>query len=141
MSSQPYSALPPGHAADHSDASVPFAGNDDSEQTQSHGAQDHNAQLLENEEKPSGQGSNYNQSGLSAIHFLKPWWMEIIAGVLVLLSIMAIVLVLALYQNQPLPNWPFGISVNSLVSIFVVILKGGMLLILGEGFQGHHSTC
>jgi hypothetical protein len=137
MSSSRYSD----HGADHSNVSVPFAGNDEFEQTQSHGTQDQNKQLLENEKKPSRQGSGYSQSGLSAIHFLKSWWMEIIAAILVLLSVMAIVLVLALHQNQPLPNWPFGISVNSLVSIFVVILKGGMLLILGEGFQGHYSTC
>jgi hypothetical protein len=130
MSSSPY----PGDAAVHGNVSVPFAGNDESEQIQSHSQQEQNQQLLQNEKRPSGQGSGHSQSGLSALHFLKPWWIEIIAGVLVLLSIMAIVLVLALHQNQPLPNWPFGISVNSLVSIFVVILKGGMLLILGEGF-------
>lgn len=86
---------------------------------------------MEDEKK----GSKRNASRASKPSFLKPWWMEIIACVLVLLAILAIVLTLALHQNQPLPDWPFGISVNSLVSIFVVILKGGILLILGEGFS------
>jgi hypothetical protein len=129
-----------GNAAALNEGSSTFAENNDSDQTQSHGALERNNLPIENKKKPSRQNSSLSRFGRSDYHFLQPWWMEIIASVLVLLAIMAIVLVLALYQNQPLPNWPFGISVNSLVSIFVVILKGGMLLILSEGFQEHYST-
>jgi hypothetical protein len=88
---------------------------------------------MESEKEHSNQNPKHPRFGTSQLGFLKLWWIEIIASVLVLLAIMAIVLTLAIHQNQPLPNWPFGISVNSLVSIFVVILKSGMLLILGEG--------
>jgi hypothetical protein len=85
------------------------------------------------EKKHSNQKLKHARFNKSQLSFLKPWWMEIIACAFVLLALVAIVLTLAIHQNQPLPDWPFGISVNSVVSVFVVILKGGMLLILGEG--------
>jgi hypothetical protein len=97
------------------------------------GAPDKTNPLMGSEKKHSNQNPKHAQFGKSQLSFLKPWWMEIIACVLVLLALVAIVLTLAIRQNQPLPDWPFGISVNSAVSVFVVILKGGMLLILGEG--------
>jgi len=96
--------------------------------------QDQNSPLMESEKKPSNQNPTHARFDTSRLGFLKPWWTEIIACVFVLLAIFAIVLTLVIHQNQPLPNWPFGISVNSLVSVFAVILKGGMLLILSEGF-------
>lgn len=86
-----------------------------------------------NEKKHPSQNPKHTRFGTSQLDFLKPWSVEISACVLVLLAKVAIVLTLAIHHNQPLPNWPFGVSVNSLVSVFVVILKGGMLLILGEG--------
>ena len=98
---------------------------------QMHDAEEQSSPLMDDEKKPSMRDA----SRVSTLGFLNPWWMEITACVLVLLAILAIILTLALHQNQPLPDWPFGISVNSLVSVFVVILKGGMLLILGEGFS------
>jgi hypothetical protein len=115
----------------YGDGSVPFADNTNHAQIQS--IHDHNDTLMGNEKKHPSQNPKHTRFGRSQLDFLKPWWMEISACVLVLLAIIAIVLTLAIHHNQPLPNWPFGISVNSLVSVFVVILKGGMLLILGEG--------
>ena len=110
---------------------VPFADNTSQAQIQS--IHDQNDSLMGNEKKHPSQNPKHTRFGTSQLDFLKPWWIEISACVLVLLSIIAIALTLALHHNQPLPNWPFGISVNSLVSVFVVILKGGMLLILSEG--------
>jgi hypothetical protein len=114
--------------AAHESGAVPFTGN--TNQAQIYSIHDQDNPLMESEKKHS----KHARFGTSRLGFLKPWWIEIIACVLILLAIIAIVLTLAIHQNQPLPNWPFGISVNSLVSVFVVILKGGMLLILSEGF-------
>ena len=107
---------------------------DNINQAQIEGIHDPNSPLMESEGKHSNQNPTHARFDMSQLGFLKPWWTEIIACVFVLLAIFAIVLTLVIHQNQPLPNWPFGISVNSLVSVFVVILKGGMLLILSEGF-------
>jgi hypothetical protein len=106
---------------------------DNTNQPQIEGIHDQNSPLMESDKKHSNQNPTHARFDMSQLGFLKPWWTEITACVLVLLAITAIVLTLAIHQNQPLPNWPFGISVNSLVSVFVVILKGGMLLILSEG--------
>lgn len=125
-------------AVDNNDLG-PITQNNRSDQPQEHSTQKPQNPTKKDEKKTFKQDVGRHRFSMHILGFLKPWWMEVIASVLVLLAIMAIVLVLALYQNQPLPNWPFGISVNSLVSIFVVILKGGMLLILGEGFQLHYS--
>jgi hypothetical protein len=40
-----------------------------------------------------------------------------------------------LHQNRPLPSWPFTITLNSLVSIMVVILKSSMLAIITLGMS------
>jgi hypothetical protein len=122
---------PSDQEAVHENGAVPFA--DNTNRTQIDSLNDQNSPLMENEKKHSNQNPMHARFGTSQLGFLKPWWTELIACVVVLLAIMALVLTLAIHQNQPLPNWPFGISVNSLVSIFVVILKGGMLLILSEG--------
>jgi hypothetical protein len=122
---------PSDQEAVHENDAIPFVDNTDQAQIDS--KQDQDSPLMESKKKHSNQNPTHTRFGTSQLSFLKPWWTEIIACVIVLLAITAIVLTLAIHQNQPLPNWPFGISVNSLVSVFVVILKGGMLLILSEG--------
>lgn len=129
---------PSDQEAVHENGAVPFV--DNTNQAQIDNTHDQNSPLMESEKKHSNENPTHARFGMSQLSFLKPWWTEIIACVLVLLAIMAIVLTLAIHQNQPLPNWPFGISVNSLVSVFVVILKGGMLLILGEGSPQYYPS-
>ena len=65
--------------------------------------------------------------------FLEYWWAEILASLIMLLALMAIILILALHQGHTLPSWPFTITLNSLISIMVVILKATMLAILASG--------
>jgi len=47
--------------------------------------------------------------------------------------LIAIIITLRPHQDKPLPQWPYNISVNSLISIYVVILKGAVLLVTAEG--------
>ncbi|CAM6002614.1 unnamed protein product [Sphagnum balticum] len=70
--------------------------------------------------------------GILEDSFLEYWWAEILAGLIMLLALMAIILILALHQGHTLPSWPFTITLNSLVSIMVVILKATMLAILAS---------
>jgi hypothetical protein len=65
--------------------------------------------------------------------FLDYWWKAIIGSTFMVLALMAIILILALHQNRPLPNWPLTITINSLISIMVVILKTSMLAIIASG--------
>jgi hypothetical protein len=65
--------------------------------------------------------------------FWGEWWMESIACVLVIGSLAAIVGIIWYHNGQPLPNWKHGVTINSLMSIFLVILKSGMGLVLAQG--------
>ena len=65
---------------------------------------------------------------------LRSWWLEILCLGVVTAALLAISFTLSTYQNRPLPQWPLKVSVNSLVAVYVVVLKGAMLLIITEGF-------
>ena len=58
---------------------------------------------------------------------LARWTKDMLALATALVSFLAIVITLRLHDNRPLPNWPFSISVNALISVFSTILKGTML--------------
>lgn len=61
------------------------------------------------------------------------WWQEIIACAIMVSALSGAILVLGLYENRALPKWPFSITPNSLISVFVVIMKATMLAILASG--------
>ncbi|KAM3069121.1 hypothetical protein ACMFMG_010646 [Clarireedia jacksonii] len=61
------------------------------------------------------------------------WWLELLAGILVIFSFSGLVAILRRYQNQPLPDWPLGFSINAALSVFGVIFKGPLLFIAAEG--------
>ncbi|KAI1623243.1 hypothetical protein EDD37DRAFT_651418 [Exophiala viscosa] len=48
------------------------------------------------------------------------------------LSLLAISITLATHNTRPLPEWPFGISINVLVSIFSVIFKAAVSVCIAE---------
>jgi len=39
------------------------------------------------------------------------------------------------YENQPLPDWPRGLSLSSLFATYLVLLKAGILLFLVQRFS------
>ncbi|KAK2053385.1 hypothetical protein LY76DRAFT_483904, partial [Colletotrichum caudatum] len=61
------------------------------------------------------------------------WWMEIFSSILALGCIVALVVVLYIYQGQPLSRWPRLISVNSLIAISTAIFKASLILPVAEG--------
>lgn len=66
-------------------------------------------------------------------HIWKNWWMEIGACVLGLVTLVAVIGTLQPHQGKPLPQWPYHISVNALISIYVLVLKAAILLVTTEG--------
>jgi Protein of unknown function (DUF3176) len=74
-------------------------------------------------------------SGAFGDSFVAYWWQAIGACAIMLCSLMAIILILGLHQNRPLPDWPLTITLNSLVSIMVVILKASMLALIAPGMR------
>ena len=65
-------------------------------------------------------------------HIVKDWWMEIGACVLSVVTLVAVIGTLQPHQGKPLPQWPYHISVNALISIYVLVLKAAILLVTAE---------
>lgn len=58
-----------------------------------------------------------------------PWFLGIINAILLLVVISAIVATLYIHAGQPIPQWPFHITINAMISIYAVILKASMAFI------------
>lgn len=61
---------------------------------------------------------------------LRPWFLEILNSFLLLIAVSAIVATLYIHDGQPLPQWPFDITINAMLSIYAVVLKASMAFIL-----------
>lgn len=52
------------------------------------------------------------------------WWLWEIAGIALSLGVTAaIVIILALYDNKPLPSWRYNITLNAMVSVLSTVAK------------------
>jgi len=67
---------------------------------------------------------NYLTPALSRIETSKrslghrlPWRWEILSWLMSLLAFLAIVIILAIHDGQPIPQWRFGITLNAMISI------------------------
>ncbi|KAF4545037.1 uncharacterized protein LTHEOB_5448 [Lasiodiplodia theobromae] len=60
------------------------------------------------------------------------WLTEILAYFVSLIALAAIIITLATHDGHPLPDWPFRISINALISVFAVILKATMMIPVAE---------
>lgn len=75
------------------------------------------------------------------IRLFRDWWLEIICVLIAIAAIAAIFGTLAPHAGQPLPRWPYNLSINALISIYVVVLKAAVLLIITQGKSPSSSIC
>ncbi|KAK7224177.1 hypothetical protein V2G26_012180 [Clonostachys chloroleuca] len=75
-------------------------------------------------EKPRPAAAN---KGIFAI-----WWPEFVACFLVVGSFCALIGTVYPFQGQPLPRWPYGLSINTLISIYVIIFDMALMLIISS---------
>jgi hypothetical protein len=61
------------------------------------------------------------------------WLSEILSCVLSLLCVIAIAVVLAIYDGQLAPNWPLGITLNALLALLTSLAKLALLAPTMEG--------
>jgi len=61
------------------------------------------------------------------------WRIEALCCLISIASTVAIVATLWTYNHRPLPEWPRHVTINSLISVFVILLKTPMLLVIAEG--------
>ncbi|KAI1084583.1 hypothetical protein F5B20DRAFT_567996 [Whalleya microplaca] len=62
----------------------------------------------------------------------KVWWREVTACLLAVAMLAALVGTISPYQGNPLPQWPYHISINTLVAIYSEAMKAAMILVVGE---------
>lgn len=63
------------------------------------------------------------------------WVLETLSCVLSVGFLVAIVVVLANYDGKALPNWPYGITLNALVSVLSTFMKATMAFSITEGLS------
>jgi hypothetical protein len=99
--------------------------------------QQHADRLVEvSQQFTNADGSGQSPGFLSLLY--TRWLVELLACFVAVLALAAIVITLGTHNGRPLPKWPFEISVNALVSIFSVILKGAMMAPVAEGNCSSH---
>lgn len=73
--------------------------------------------------------------------FERFWILEILGLVAGIASLVGIVTILHKYDGLAVADWPLAITINSLISIFIVVLKGAMLLAVAQGvFSQRHRA-
>ena len=67
------------------------------------------------------------------LQFLRYGWIaDGFSCAIAALSLIAICIVLRVHANKPLPEWPYGITINALIAILTVVLKACVALPLSE---------
>ena len=63
------------------------------------------------------------------------WWLELLASLFAIIAFCGLVALFNNYQDQPLPKWPLGLSINTVLSVFGVIFKAPLLFIAAQGIS------
>ena len=61
------------------------------------------------------------------------WWLEMICSAIFCGALIAIAATVYSYEGRPLPEWPYHLTINTLIAIYVVILKAALLLVIAQG--------
>ena len=61
------------------------------------------------------------------------WWRELLASAVSLAALVATFATLYHYHGKPSPEWPHLISINAILSIYMLLLRAGMAIIVASG--------
>lgn len=61
------------------------------------------------------------------------WHLEALSSLLALACLVAMAVILAIYQRKPLPEWPDLISINTLIAVFTAVFRASLILPIAEG--------
>ncbi|KAI8941649.1 hypothetical protein NX059_002862 [Plenodomus lindquistii] len=81
--------------------------------------------------------------GLGWDHFLqsiprvwfKSWTTETCSYIIAILALAGLVATLSAHQGRPLPQWPQLVTINSIISLFSLIMRACVGVVLAEGSQ------
>lgn len=63
------------------------------------------------------------------------WWLEILSCVIATILFLALVLVLYYFNNKAIPQWPSGLTVNTIVALLSTLCRALTYLPLAEGLS------
>ena len=66
-------------------------------------------------------------------NIMRTWWLEISSCFLFLAAFAAIIATVYTFSGKRPPNWKYGLTLNTFISIELVVLKAAMLLVVAEG--------
>jgi hypothetical protein len=70
------------------------------------------------------------------VRLSQDWWLnESLGLVLSVLAFTAIVIVLRLFEDRALPDWPYNISLNTFLALFITIATTGIMIAVPEGLS------
>lgn len=93
-----------------------------------------NAQHVATNSATAASSKKHNQTRLS--HYFDDWWAwEILAGLFGTLCLLAIIVVLVMYDRHPQPELRWGITLNAIVALITTAMKGALLTPLMEGMS------
>jgi hypothetical protein len=64
---------------------------------------------------------------------LKGWWQEMLCCALSMVSLIVLTIVLRRFDNQPLPQWPSGITLNTVLAFIATLCRAMLLVPVSEG--------
>jgi Protein of unknown function (DUF3176) len=67
------------------------------------------------------------------VGYIRAWMWEVMSVVLAIVALIASIVVLGVYNGKTLPEWPRGITLNTVISIFSTALKALILVAVAEG--------
>lgn len=63
------------------------------------------------------------------------WALEVVSSVVAVAALVAIIAVLYAYDGKPMPDWPYGITLNALVSLLSTVMKAAMAFPITEALS------
>ncbi|KAK1579926.1 uncharacterized protein LY79DRAFT_562858 [Colletotrichum navitas] len=68
-------------------------------------------------------------------YLLQGWWQEIVWCIISIICIVVLVMVLKSYDNEPLPNWPLGLTLNTVVAFIATFCRTSFVLPVVESLS------
>ena len=70
------------------------------------------------------------------VRLIQDWWLnELLGLVLSVLAFTAIIIVLRLFEDRALPDWPYNISLNTFLALFITVATTGLMIAVSEGLS------
>ncbi|KAF8860794.1 hypothetical protein BDZ45DRAFT_298933 [Acephala macrosclerotiorum] len=113
--------------ATHEEPFVPLMNEGGPRSSSNEGKPEWNSQTVE------AQSNKYVNKYSTWLGAVNGWKVEVACCFLGIVSLVAIAATLVPFENQPLPQLPYDISLNSLISLYVILLKAAMFVILCQG--------